>query len=269
MDKFKAFLSDKKNTPIVGAVAAIVLVLVVLFYLKQFGIIGGGGSSQGSYTATPDMSQATAPDMSQATPPAGPQAQGGAGQATPSQPSAAVLAAGKVPPMLAYRKDPFMGYSGPPKKNDALIAILPGVSHIRLAPARVERNDGGLPGFEPDEVLPPQPMRRVAGIMWGPTVKAILESGGKTIVVRPGDIIPDERVRVESIEPSGLTLATLDTKHPMYIRVNLAGSPGAQDQGASGNMGNEPPPPNAGGRPRPRPGGSNQIPEETPPPPGL
>lgn len=266
MDKFKAFLSDKKNTPIVGAVAGIVLVLVVLFYLKQFGIIGGGGGSQD--VPAPDMSQATAPtDMSQQSAPTGGQptdaTQTSSGQA---KSASAAVAVGKIPPMLAYRKDPFMGYSGPPKKNDALIAILPAVRHIRLAPARVE----SLPGLaQADEVLPPQPMRRVAGIMWGPTVKAILETGGKTILVKPGDVIPSERVRVESIEPSGLILTTLDTKRPMTIRVNLAGAPGAQGQGDpnysnNNSTGETPPPrPNRSGQ---RGSGNSQIPNETPPP---
>jgi hypothetical protein len=121
MDKFKAFLSDKKNTPIVGAVAAIILVLVVLFFLK----------------ATPDMSQTGSqetapPDMSQ----------GSTGSTTTAQASAAPLAVGKIPPMLAYRKDPFMGYSGPPKKEDALIAMLPIIGHIRLAPASLSPPPG-------------------------------------------------------------------------------------------------------------------------------
>jgi hypothetical protein len=102
--------------------------------------------------------------------------------------------------------------------------------------------------------------------MWGSTVKAIIESGGKTYIVVPGQQIPDERVRVESIEPSGVILSTLDTKRPMMIRVNLAGSPTAQAQADAGpEMGNEAPPNTSynrgGGRSR---GGG--APEEAPPP---
>ena len=55
-------------------------------------------------------------------------------------------------------------------------------------------------------------------------------------------------MRVESIEPSGVVLTTTDTKRPMRIRVNLAGSPTAQQDG-SGSIGNEAPPPDRG-RPR-------------------
>ncbi len=265
MDKFKAFLSDKKNTPIVGAVAGIVLVLVVLFYLKQFGIIGG---SSGGGTATPtdimnDPATATsAPADGGMTPPGVAPGDPSATGATPAP--AAPVNIDRIAPMFAYRKDPFMGFAGPPQKKDALMAILPGVQRIRLAPARV--TPPPRPEQEVEEPMPPQPMRRVAGIMWGPTVKAIIESGGKTHVVVPGQMIPDERVRVESIEPSGVILTTLDTKRPMRIRVNLAGSPMAQQDG-SGNMGNEAPPPdrsnlNRGGSR----GGSSGMPREEPPP---
>lgn len=169
--------------------------------------------------------------------------------------------------MLAYRKDPFMGFSGPPKKQDAMMAILPSVRRIRLAPARlVDRGSSGQ-AMEVEEVLPPQPMRRVAGIMWGTTVKAILETGGKTIIVQPGQPIPDERVRVESIEPTGLTLTTLDTKRPMSIRVNLAGSPAAQEEASSTAGGAETPP--SSGWQRPRSGGAGSAAPAEAPPPGF
>ena len=155
-----------------------------------------------------------------------------------------------------------MGYGGTPTTSDALMTILPAVRHIRLAPLRLPPPENYV---EPEEVLPPQPMRRVAGIMWGTTVKAILESGGKTYIVQPGQLIPEERVRVESIEPSGVTLTTLDTKRPMRILVKLAGSPTAQDQG--NNTGIEAPPGqgNQGPRPGPRPGPGGP-PMEAPPP---
>lgn len=270
MDKIKAFLSDKKNTPIVGAIAGIILVLVILFYLKQFGIIGG--SSGQEYPSDTSMSQTpgttpteTPPGMAPVETPVPGSASTIPGTTAAATPAAPATALDKIPPMLAYRKDPFMGYSGVPTKQDALMAILPGISHVRLAPARltVDQTSDATVG----EVLPPQPMRRVAGIMWGTTVKAILESGGKTHIVSPGTTIPEERVRVESIEPSGLILTTLDTKRPMHIRVNLAGSPAAQDESNVGNVGNESPPTQAG--PRPRPGQSGGGPPVEAPPPGF
>lgn len=260
MDKIKAFISDKKNQPIVGAVAGIILVLVVLFYLKQFGIMGGKSSSQAGYPTGTDTST-TGTTPTESVPPMGP-TNSTATTTTATAAPTPVAVTDKIPPMLAYRKDPFMGYSGVPKKSDLLMTLLPGVRHPRLAPFILPPPP---PGESPEEVLPPQPMRRVAGIMWGTTVKAILESGGKTYIVQPGQVIPEERVRVESIEPSGLTLTTLDTKRPMRIQVKLAGSPTAQqDQGD--NTGMEAPPDQGYQRPRPgRPGPGGQPIEEPPP----
>lgn len=270
MDKIKAFMSDKKNTPIVGAVAGIVLVLVVLFYLKQFGIIGAGGggtdyASDSGASTTDSMSTPADMSTSGEQPPdgtsvdqasTGASPDGGGGQASPPPAGPA----DKIPPMLAYRKDPFMGFSGPPKKEDAMMAVLPSLRRIRLAPVRV------LPpeeeAVEIEEVLPPQPVRRVAGIMWGSQVKAIIESGGKTYVKMPGEIIAEERVRVERIEPTGVILTTLDTKRPMSIRVNLAGAMATQGSGGQDFGTGEAPPPR--GRTRGGPPGGN--PTEAPPP---
>ena len=260
MDKIKAFISDKKNTPIVGAVAGIILVLVVLFYLKQFGIIGGKSSSQADYPAGTDIST-TGTQPTEPTSGVSPTGPTDTTTTTTTAPAAPTAVSDKIPPMLAYRKDPFMGYGGTATTKDLLMTILPAVRHIRLAPVRLPPP---LPGEAPEEVLPPQPMRRVAGIMWGTTVKAILESGGKTYIVQPGQLIPEERVRVESIEPSGVTLTTLDTKRPMRILVKLAGSPTAQGQG--NNTGIEAPPGQGYQGPRPGRPGPGGPPVEAPPP---
>lgn len=269
MDKIKAFISDKKNTPIVGAVAAIVLVLVVLFYLKQFGIIGGGGGG-GDYTAdtgtgTTDSMSApagtTPADGTQTvTPPAGQPPAGGAAPAGGT--AAGGASVDKTPPMLAYRKDPFMTSKGLPSTKDALMTILPSVRHIRLAPARVDLPSVGAEPADVPETLPPQPLRRVAGIMWGSKVKAIIESGGKTYVKMPGETIPEEHVRVERIEPTGVILTTLDTKRPMSIRVNLAGSLAPMEGSTASSGTSEAPPPRGGFGSRP----SGGNPTEAPPP---
>lgn len=264
MDKLKAFLSDKKNTPIVGAAAGIVLVLVVLFYLKQFGIIGGAPPSDFPEAPPTQMDTGTpmpGPEGVPPVPPAG--GTGAAQQVAPAQPAPSAAGVEKIPPLLAYRKDPFMGFAGTPTKADALKVILPSVRRIRLAPASILPAPGQI---DAAEVLPPQPMRRVAGIMWGSTVKAIIESGGKTYIVQPGQAIADERVRVESIDPSGVTLSTLDTKRPMSIRVNLSRSLTRDEDTAEPGMEAPPIRPSTGRgtrSPQPQPGG---MPMETPPP---
>ncbi len=63
-------------------------------------------------------------------------------------------------------------------------------------------------------------------MLWNGRVSAILETEGEVDIVRPGQEIStgQSRVRVERIEPDAIILKTLDTKEPMTIRVNMAGS---------------------------------------------
>ena len=92
------------------------------------------------------------------------------------------------------------------------------------APAPVWRETGSE--VEVTEVLPPQPYRRMAGVLWNGRVSAILETNGETDIVRPGMDITrgNSRVRVESIQQDCIILKTLDTRTPMTIKVNMAGS---------------------------------------------
>jgi hypothetical protein len=126
--------------------------------------------------------------------------------------------------MLPYRKDPFMPLSGPPRRHRVIESFLPAVQRVRLSP---------LPGVkqvevskEVPEVLPPQPPRRVAGILWNDRVAAILETNGQAEIVYPGTVSKvDPSVIVESIEPNCVVLKTLNTRKPFTIRVNLADAP--------------------------------------------
>ncbi len=265
MDKVRAWLQDSKNLPIVAAGTAILLIVVAFMFLKLYGVIGGGGAP-----AEPTMEMGQQPDTQQQTgspEPLPPGFETQAGQAqptqTPTEPTTApapttmeTTPVAKQPPMLPYRKDPFMAFSGPPTKTQALMALIPSVQRIRIAPADVRPKAQAKVEEEAEEVLPPQPFRRVAGILWNGKVKAILETEGEVQIVQPGDIITKggSKVRVESIEPDGVVLKTLDTRVPMPIKVQLAGSIAArQSTGASQTGGGspstfqEPPPPGAGG----------------------
>jgi len=242
MNKLKAWVQDKKNQPIIIAVSAVVLIGVVVLYLKMFGIIGGKASAP---PATPPQT-ASVPGQPPATPPGAPPepVPGGAPAPSPApvpgappQPTQGAEKGaqpeGQVqPPMLPYRKDPFMAVTKPPTRNQVLMNLVPSVSRIRIAPASVSIRPvkGGEQVAQTEQVLPPQPFRRVAGILWdGGSVKAILETEGQVEIVKPGDVSQYSRVRVESIQPDSVILKTLDTPTPMTVKVNLAGSLAAQE----------------------------------------
>lgn len=231
MDKFKAWAEDKKNQPILIAIVVIVLLGAVFTVLKTSGMIGGGGApsqdmsgvSPGAAT-TPDAGGAAGPSAS-TTPPVGggtaavPNATAGAPAGAP----AGGVTTTKLAPILPYRKDPFLPYSGMPTRKDVISVLLPSLRRPRIAPAPVV-NEG--PTQTAAEVPPPQPFRRMAGVMWNGHVSAILETAGETDIVRPGMELSrgNSRVRVESITQDSVILKTLDTRTPMTIKVGMAGS---------------------------------------------
>lgn len=211
MDKFKDWLQDPKNTPKVAIIFGGVLVVVIFVMLMQFGIIGGGGGGQAPI----------GPDMSGGVPYNAPAP---AGPAVPSAaPAAPAPATASVGPMLPYRKDPFLPFAGMPTQKDFMSILLPNLRRPRIAPAPVIDQ---TPEQQMAEVLPPQPFRRMAGVLWNGRVSAILETAGETDIVRPGGEYNrgNSRVRVESITQDSIILKTLDTKSPMYIKVGMAGS---------------------------------------------
>jgi hypothetical protein len=104
--------------------------------------------------------------------------------------------------------------------------MLPTVSHIRIAPAPVYHEKNTEFAAAQDEVMPPQPQRRMAGVMLDSKISAILETNGEDDIVTPGTVVTrgGSKVSVESISPDQIVLKTLDTTKPFIIRVNMAGS---------------------------------------------
>lgn len=230
MEGIRAWLQDRKNLPIVAGGTALIIIVVALVFLKMTGTIGGQAG----------------PDTTAYQPPAGP-----AGQPPPIAPigspetvgvpgvpgasvpggvpptpdvSAGAAAVAAQPPILPYRKDPFLPFGGPPRRASVLMHLLPSVSRPRITTYTVKHE---VEEWElPAEVLPPQPFRRMTGVMYNGHVSAILETAGEYDIVRPGMEIrrANTRVMVESIQPTSITLKTLDTATPMTINVNLAGS---------------------------------------------
>jgi hypothetical protein len=238
MDALKAWIQDRKNLPIVLAGTVIIIAIAVLVVLKMSGAIGGGSANVPSQTYPTSMpGQPGAPaggtvDLG-GVPIPQPTALPGAPQMmpTPGMPAAPSTAPGqvsaqaKLAPMLPYREDPFMPISGRPRVREGLMMVLADVmkNPPRLAPMPVVKETGAAAQAE---VLPPQPFRRMAGVMWNGKVSAILETNGEADVVRPGMELTrgNSRVRVESIQPNCIILTTMDTRSPMTIKVNMAGS---------------------------------------------
>ncbi|MCL6518605.1 MAG: hypothetical protein K6T99_02120 [Armatimonadetes bacterium] len=251
MDKVRAWLQDSKNLPIVAAGTGILIIVVALMFLKLYGVIGGTPPAESDM----EMAQQSSPQQmgspeplppGMGTPSESTQTAPGAPQPSPApaETTTATVAEAKQPPMLPYRKDPFMPFTGPPTRTQALMALVPTVQRIRIAPAEVRPIQPKKVEEEAEEVLPPQPFRRVAGILWNGKVKAILETEGEVQIVQPGDVVTKggSKVRVESIEPDGVVLKTLDTRVPMAIKVQLAGSIAARQSGGTGQSGGGAPP---------------------------
>ncbi|MCL6474140.1 MAG: hypothetical protein K6U75_03675 [Firmicutes bacterium] len=212
------WLNDPKNKPIVigGAVAVLLIVAVALFLL-----MGGGGQQTAGTTPTgsasrvetlEDQPPAMGPTAGPMGPMGGPMA-GGMGYGTRGAPQQVAEAPREGKPPSKYRVDPFKPL--PWEADVSKPPILSVVPSVRLQPVPTAKPRSE----EEEDVLPPQPYRRVAGIMWGQSVAAIIETQGDLPrVVKPGDTI--DGLRVARIEPGQVVLSTLGKK-PQEISVKL------------------------------------------------
>lgn len=214
------WLNDPKNKPLVigGAVAVVLIVALVLFLFM------GGGQQPASSPQT-SASRSTLEDQPTAT---GPAPMGGPMMGAPTMggpmmggtpfAGAGAQQVAQAPtkegrPPSKYRIDPFKPL--PWEADVSKPPILSVVPSVRLQP---------MPTYQPKEeeqedVLPPQPYRRVAGIMWGQSVAAIIETQGDLPrVVKPGDSL--DGMRVARIEPNQVVLSTTGKK-PREIAVKL------------------------------------------------
>ena len=170
--------------------------------------------------APPVDDMAPPPDMAEMPPGGGPDMMPGApGEAAPA-PTAGAGGETQVavaPPYPARSNNPFGALDGPEQPEPPPAILPPPPSSQQLMPIRatVEVNlprpdDGGtgiggtLPGV------------RTSGILWGPTVKAIVQyrdadGAEQNAVVKPGDILPirspgGTSLKVQSIGPEGVQL---------------------------------------------------------------
>jgi translation initiation factor IF-2 len=237
----------KKETQIALAVAVIVLVVIAIALLFVF----TGGSSDNTASQPPPAP----PDFDRSGGAPAPPSPGGG--FTP--PSPAMTATAPQPqaarPQFTPRRDPFAPL---PEEVEAMQADA-------FDPARyfVLASPPKPPKVELPEPFEPQPRRRVAGIIIGATVSAILEQEGELPrIVYPGDMVGE--FRVAAITETGLILRR-SKGNPREVRVpyeppgNVGGGGGGGGAGFGAPRGGAPgaPPgaPGAGGLGAPGGGG--------------
>lgn len=218
----------KKETQIALAVAVVILVAIAIALLFVF--TGGGGADTASQ---PPIVRDD--DGAMGGPPGIPPATMGMGASpTPTMTTAAAQPQAARPPFTP-RRDPFAPL---PEELEAMqTEVFQPERYFVLAsppkPPRVE-----LP--EPFE---PQPRRRVAGIIIGTTVSAILEQEGELPrIVYPGDMVGE--FRIAAITESGLVLRR-SRGNPREVRVpyeppgggSIGGGSGAGAGGGQGGFG--------------------------------
>jgi hypothetical protein len=231
----------KKETQIALAVAVIVLVVIAIALLFVF--TGGSGDNTASQPppAPPDF------DRSGGAP--APPSPGGGFTPPPPTMTATAPQPQAARPQFTPRRDPFAPL---PEEVEAMQADA-------FDPARyfVLASPPKPPKVELPEPFEPQPRRRVAGIIIGATVSAILEQEGELPrIVYPGDMVGE--FRVAAITETGLILRR-SKGNPREVRVpyeppgNVGG--GAGFGGPRGGPGAPPGAPGAGGLGAPGGGG--------------
>jgi translation initiation factor IF-2 len=235
----------KKETQIALAVAVIVLVVIAIALLFVF--TGGSGDNTASQPppAPPDFDRSGGA-------PAPPSLGGGFTPSSPAMTAAPQPAAARPP--FTPRRDPFAPL---PEEVEAMQADA-------FDPARyfVLASPPKPPKVELPEPFEPQPRRRVAGIIIGATVSAILEQEGELPrIVYPGDMVGE--FRVAAITETGLILRR-SKGNPREVRVPYeppgnvgsgGGGGGAGFGGPRGGPGAPPGAPGAGGLGAPGGGG--------------
>ena len=207
----------KKETQIALAVAVIVLVVIAIALLFVF----TGGSSDNTASQPPPTPPDFDRDGGGLSPPSP------SGGFTPPPPTTAAAAQPSATrPQFTPRRDPFAPL---PEEVAAMQADA-------FDPARyfVLASPPKPPRVELPEPFEPQPRRRVAGIIIGTTVSAILEQEGELPrIVYPGDMVGE--FRVAAITETGLILRR-SKGNPREVRVPYE-PPGNVGGGGGGGAG--------------------------------
>jgi len=225
----------KKETQIALAVAVIVLVVIAIALLFVF--TGGSGDN------TASQPPPTPPDFDRSGGAPAPPSPGGGFTPPPPTMTATAPQPSAARPPFTPRRDPFAPL---PEEVEAMQADA-------FDPARyfVLASPPKPPKVELPEPFEPQPRRRVAGIIIGTTVSAILEQEGELPrIVYPGDMVGE--FRVAAITETGLILRR-SKGNPREVRVpyeppgNVGGGGGGGGAGFGGPRGGPGAPPGAPG----------------------
>lgn len=207
----------KKETQM--AIAIAVVLLVVIAVVAIFMLTGGGGETPPAQP--PVVSQPGPSDGITPTPPTTP-----TGGFTPPPSAPAPDTAARV--AFKPRKDPFAPL---PEEEEAMQgdAFNPNLYFVLASPTPP-------PKVELPEPYEPQPRRRVAGIVIGSTVSAIIEQEGEPIpmIVQPGDMVGE--FRVAAITPDGVILRR-SKGNPREVRVPYEPPAGGGTGGGRGGIG--------------------------------
>ena len=129
-----------------------------------------------------------------------------------------VAMAGGPKPGEKHRIDPFaMLARAKPKVRIVYRERVPYPTWL-IVPRKATEN--GNAGAEVEQV--DQTPRRMAGVLYNGTVSAILETGTTVVVVKPGDLVENQTMRVEKVEPNRIVLKTLTGPKPRYVEVKMA-----------------------------------------------
>ncbi len=232
------WLQDKKNLPyVIGGGALIVVIAVVLFFVLKGGGNSGASDMSAEAPQTAQMDGAVQPGMPGAEQPM--PMPGGPAPAYPD-PSAGMPGMPGMPGMdtgagaqavdIAEADDPIELWKSDPFSPD----IEPKAKKVKIV-KRIDDLPMALPGliFPPappknpvgtDDWPAPQPPRRLAGIMHGDRVSALIQTSASNFeVVRPGQRLSDGSAVVERIERDRVVLRTTDSR-PSRFDLKLAAS---------------------------------------------
>jgi hypothetical protein len=129
------------------------------------------------------------------------------------------------------------------QRNDPFALFPPEVQFDRMqrAESLLQSTGGWTLQYEPpaevveEEQLEPQPYRRLAGVLIGDTVAAIIiMEDGRAHIVKPGTKIPDSEWTVVSIDGERAVLRRPGSKRPNQITVRLESPPSGMGGGGGG-----------------------------------
>jgi hypothetical protein len=138
-------------------------------------------------------------------------------------------------PIEPWRNDPFMplGYKSQTKSQ---MKVMPRIYDLPFTKEFTYTKRDTAPIYQV-----PQPLRRMSGILMNSRVYAIIETNGRSEIVKPGDPLKDGLATVLSIERDKVILKTTGP-NPQLIEIRLSAAQrqlggAAAGAGAGGGMG--------------------------------